>query len=174
MAHNVLVTVFCPDRTGLVAEITAALFDLGANLGDTNFAMLGSGAEFTSVCELPDVVTAKQVINDLRAIRDLSTAQISVIPFTFETVHGPTGKITHRFTVRGGDSPGLIARLCEVFVEYKANIVRLAAEKQADGDYTIRFSVWIPEENTDSCAATVRNTAEGLQLACDVETIAPN
>ena len=37
----VLVSVFCPDRTGLIAAIAGRLFDLGANLGDTSFTVLG-------------------------------------------------------------------------------------------------------------------------------------
>ena len=40
---TVLITIFCHDRTGLVSAITGRLFEIGANLGDTSFAMLGGG-----------------------------------------------------------------------------------------------------------------------------------
>lgn len=39
-----------PDRVGLISAVTARLFDLGANLADTNFAVLGTGFEFNAVC----------------------------------------------------------------------------------------------------------------------------
>lgn len=169
MAHVALISVFCPDRTGLVAAITGNLFDLGANLGDTSFAVLGTGAEFTAVCELPDSVSNAEVERNLAGLADLALAKISVTPFTLQPIHGAGGTITHRITVSGGDQPGLITRLCEVFGDFKANIVRLSAERMLDGSYGIRFSVAIPADSAKACVATIANTAEGLQLDCQVE-----
>lgn len=169
MTHLALVSLFCPDRTGLVAEIAGCLFDAGANLGDTTFAVLGSGAEFSAVCEVPDDISRGEIKTALDRLPVLADAQVSVIPFELAPLHGPDGKITHRVTVRGGDRPGLIARLCEVFGEFKANIVRLNSEKMADGSYVVWFNVSIPLERAKACRATVANTAEGLQLQCDWE-----
>ena len=107
----------------------------------------------------------------LRHIEQLSDANISVTPFTLDTVHGPTGQVTHRITIKGGDQPGLIARLCETFIEYDANIVRLAAEVAQHNEYVLRLSVNIPRKKAQSCLSTVSNTAEGLQLNCHFETI---
>ena len=44
MTDYALVSIFCPDREGLVAAVTRRLFDLGINLGDTAFSVLGLGA----------------------------------------------------------------------------------------------------------------------------------
>jgi len=41
-----LVSVFCPDRKGLISDIAGRLFELGGNLGDTTFAVLGEAAQF--------------------------------------------------------------------------------------------------------------------------------
>ncbi len=169
MTNVALISVFCPDRTGLVAAITGHLFDLGANLGDTSFAVLGMGAEFTAVCELPQSVSELDVETGLARLPELAQAKIDVSPFILDAQHGAGGTITHRITVRGGDQPGLIARLCEVFGDYKANIVRLSAERMPDGSYGIRFSVAIPPDAASACLATIANTAEGLQLDCQVE-----
>ena len=54
MSNIALVSVLCQDHPGLIAAIAGRLFDIGANLGDTTFAVLGGAAEFNSVCELPD------------------------------------------------------------------------------------------------------------------------
>ena len=56
MANIALVSILCRDHPGLIAAIAGRLFDIGANLGDTTFAVLGGAAEFNSVCELPDEV----------------------------------------------------------------------------------------------------------------------
>lgn len=177
MTETALVSVFCPDQSGLVAAITGRLFDLGANIGDASFAVLGGGAEFTAVCELPTAISGETVAAELRRLPPIAAAgdaEVTVRPFTPRPDHGPTGEVTHRITVSGGDQPGLIARLCETFVQFKANIVTLGAGRAPElgaGRYAIRFAVWIPPESADACLATVRNTAENLQMDCDWEAV---
>ncbi|MDA0239435.1 MAG: ACT domain-containing protein, partial [Proteobacteria bacterium] len=100
-------------------------------------------------------------------------AEMTGTPFRFEPIQPPEGQITHQIEVLGGDRPGLIARLCEVFGEFGANIVRLNAETVGDGKYSVKFSVAIPERSRSACLATVANTAEGLQLECSVAAVAP-
>lgn len=167
---TVLISIFCPDRTGLVSAITGRLFEIGANLGDTSFAMLGSGAEFTSVCEIPAEAAVTDIEADLALLPDLAGARISVRLFELDTAHGPRGCITHRVVVSGGDRPGLVARLSEVFGQFGANIVRMDAQRVPEqGLYVTRFAVSLPEERAESCLATVRNTAGELNLACHIE-----
>ncbi len=167
---TVLITIFCPDRTGLVSAITGRLFEIGANLGDTSFAMLGSGAEFTSVCDIAADVAAADIEEDLAQLPDLAGARIAVRPFELDTAHGPQGRITHRIVVSGGDRPGLVARLSEVFGQFNANIVRMDCQRVPEqGLYVTRFAVALTER-TESCLATIANTAGELNLACHVET----
>jgi len=42
---TVFISVMSRDRVGLVAAIAGCLFDLGGDLSDTTFAVLGGGAE---------------------------------------------------------------------------------------------------------------------------------
>ena len=149
MSHIALVSVFCPDRTGLIAAIAGRMFDLGANLGDTTFAVLGSGAEFTSITELPDAIENETLAAELASVPELAEAKITVTDFELDPIQDQAGKM---------------------FIEYNPNIVRLSSEKTPDGNYILRISVSIPEGSAESCLATVANTAEGLQLSCDVET----
>lgn len=174
MTVNALVSVSCPDRVGLVSATTGCLFELGVNLGDTTFAVLGEAAEFTSVVEVPPGSTPEAIEAALRQLPELKDADISVSPFELAPIHGPSGQVNYRITVSGGDRPGLIARLSEVFVEFKANIVRLNAERVVPPDgtrYAVIFAVYIPEEHVRSCLATVANTAGGLGLSCEWEEV---
>ncbi len=170
MHRFALVSVFCPDRTGLVAAVTGRLFDLGINLGDMSFSVLGSGAELTAVCECPSTLSLEELEDGLKDMAELGPAEIKVSPFKLDPKHGPAGEVTHDITVRGGDQPGLVARICEVFVEFRANIVRLDAGTE-DGDYVIRLAVFLPESSTEACLATLKNTAEGLQLAFESRSV---
>ncbi|MCR6632078.1 MAG: amino acid-binding protein [Magnetospirillum sp.] len=166
---TVLISIFCPDRTGLVAAITGRLFELGADLGDTSFAMLGTGAEFTSVCDLPAGIPAAELESDLAALPELAGATVSVRPFELDAATGPLGRISHRIVLSGGDRPGLIARLSEVFGSFKANIVRLDAHRLPEqGLYVTRLAVAIPER-AEACLNTVANTAGELGLSCHVD-----
>lgn len=174
MSQHLLVTLFCPDRTGLVAAVAGRLFDLGANLGDTTFAVLGTAAEFSAVCEAPEDVSAEEIRDALAALPEAADARIEVRPFGLDPVADPSGRVTHRVYVRGGDRPGLVARMAEVFGQYEANIVRMSAEHVPDlagGQYVVRFDVSVPPGAEDRCLNTAANTAGELHLTCHVEPV---
>ncbi|CAA6605326.1 conserved hypothetical protein [Rhodospirillaceae bacterium LM-1] len=162
----VLISFFAPDRTGLVAAVAGRLFELGANLGDASFAVLGTGAEMSAVCDIPESLTMDDLQAHLAALPDLQDAKLAVTPFSLDPAHGPAGRVTHRVTVAGGDRPGLVARLSEVFGDFDANIVTMNAEHvpghKGTARYIIRFAVAIPEGRANSCLATIANTAEEL------------
>jgi len=167
VSKAVLVSIFCRDRAGLVAAISGRLYDLGANLGDTTFAVLGEGAEFTAVVTPPESLDAADIERELAALPEIGEGRVKVREYRMGTVHGPSSHITHRIEVSGGDRPGLIARLSEVFGQFGANIVRLNAETipgTGGTQYATRFAVWIPPERVDACLATVGNTAGELKL----------
>ena len=167
MTTTAIVSILCPDKTGLVSDIASCLFDLGANLADTTFAVLGTGAEFTSVCEFDTEIALDTIEGQLRSFPGLEEAEISVKAFDLELDHGPSGNMTHRIIVRGGDRPGLIARMSEVLVQYDANIVRLNSVRQPgkEGtDYMVTFSVWLPPQKVNGCLTAMNNTAGELGL----------
>lgn len=169
MGNVALISVLCPDRPGLVAAITGCLFDLGGNLGDTTFAVLGAGAEFSAVCGLPDSVALDAVDAALGGLPELEGAEVTVRRFDMSPAHGPSGEVTHQIVVSGGDQPGLVARLCEAFQEFGGNIVSLNAGRisgERPDTYVIRLAVWLPTDSADACLATVSNTAQHLQLTC--------
>lgn len=168
MIQTLVIRIVCPDRTGLIAAVTGRLFDIGADLGDTAFQAVAGRAEFSVVCQLPDSIEAAGLQADLAALPDLAGGRISVEP----PGEGADARVTHRIAVSGGDRPGLIARLSEVFGQYDANIVRLDANRipgPEGGRYVTRFAVTIPPARVQVCLATVANTAGELRLSCHWE-----
>ena len=168
--HNVyLVSVLSKDKTGLVSAISACLFDLGVNLGSTNFTVLGSGAKFTAVCESALDITKAALEEALSSLPELTGADVQVANFEFSQDLPENAEITHRITIQGGDHPGLVARLTEVFNDYDANIVRLNAERLIDDgedQYLIQIAAWIPTSREHACLASISNTASSLQMQC--------
>lgn len=174
MAHDVRIAISCPDRTGLLSAVTGRLFDLGADMGDASFAVLGAAAEFATVARLPDGVEADDVRDALTALPELKDAEIAVAVFSLGVTHGESAHVTHRIEVRGTDRPGLVARLTEAFADYGANIVRMDCERVSGGraeDYVIRIEAWIPQERAETCLAAVDNTAQSLGLSSSSEAI---
>lgn len=174
MKPVVLISIIGPDRIGLISAVTSRLYELGVNLGDTTFAVLGKGFEFTSLVELPRDLAPQQVQSALAGLPELEGATMDVKTFGFGPLHGATGHITHRIEVSGGDRPGIIARLTEVFAGFGANIVRMNSRKVlASGgtQYVTRFAVSIPEDRAASCLATVANTVSQLHLKCSWEQV---
>jgi len=170
MPLTALVSIIGPDRVGLVSAISGRLFDLGANLGDTAFAVLGGGAEFTAICEFAAEMDLETLQSELEALPELDGAEVSVSRFDLASMHPASETITHMVTVSGGDSPGLMARLCEVFEQFNANIVRLNSERVPGGDghqYVITSAVAIPEDAANTCLATIGNTAGEMGLDYD-------
>ncbi len=164
---SLLIQIFARDESGLVAAISGCLFDLGLNLGDTTFAVLGTGAEFSVVVEEPVPASKAEIEARLRELDELTDAEIHVEEFDIEPVHGPSAKITHRIILRGADQPGLVARLSEVFGDYGANIVRMNAEREVErgrSSYVIRFAAWVPEDRAEAFIAALTNTASQMRM----------
>lgn len=167
--RSLLIQIFARDEPGLVSAISRCLYELHLNLGDTAFAVLGTGAEFTVVVEEPVPATIEEIEQHLRELPELDDAEITVSEFDIDPVHGPSAQITHRIVIRGEDQPGLVARVSEVFGDYGANIVRMNCERQPEGrrsTYLIRLAVWIPRGRADACLSAITNTARQLQLDC--------
>jgi len=170
MTIAALISATGEDKLGVVSELTARIFDLGGNLGDTTFAILGTGFEFSAVVEFPDRTVLDEVGRELKSLPMLSHASFDIQPFRYDTAHGEGGRITHRIRISGGDQPGLVARLSEVFVNFDANVVRMNCAtlegRSGQPEYITRFSVSIPPERAAACLAAVGNTAGQLELTC--------
>lgn len=175
MTHHVRISIACKDDRGLLAAVAGRLFELGGDLGDASFALLGEEAQLVCVCALPDHLDAASTEAALAALPALTLGEVSVKPFQLGRAHAATGRATHVIRVRGNDRPGLMVRLAEAFGELNANVVRMDAEqleRSAGSDYLMRFEVWIPEGSEEACLANVANTAQMMGMSYDGERVA--
>jgi glycine cleavage system transcriptional repressor len=171
--QTALVSIMCEDRAGLIADVTGRLSELGNNLGDTTFAVLGTGAKLTLVAKLPADVALPDVEEDLRSMPVMEGAELSVVPFAYRETHEPSTHITHRIEISGDDSPGLIARLSEALRPMGANIVELNSESAPgpSARFLLRMAINVPKGKEAVCMATVANTAGQMNLACRWEQV---
>lgn len=158
------------DQSGVVAAVADRLFDLGLNLGDTSFAVLGTGFEFNTIAEPPQGMEPEQIRKALAGLDHLSGCEVAVKEFEHGAVRQEAGLATHSVVFRGGDQPGLLARLTEVLLDFGANIVRLNADRIPGGaidHYVTACDISIPAERAQPCLAALANTAGQLQLTCE-------
>jgi glycine cleavage system transcriptional repressor len=174
MTRHYLLTLVCSDYPGLISSITAELFAMGINLGDTNFAVLGKGAEFSAVLEIPESLSDKEIAEHIKHIDGLEQAEIQLKPFNYGTLRDEKGMVTHHISFEGHDQPGLVARLTELLSDYEANIVRMdtrVLNKSEQSEYVIELWVWIPSARADACLAALNNTAATLSMRCRANPI---
>jgi glycine cleavage system transcriptional repressor len=170
-----LVSIICEDHPGLIADVAGRLFDLGINLGDTSFAVLGGGAEFTLVAKLPERLALDELERELHSLPALKGARLTVSAFQYRENHDEHARITHRIEIVGDDSPGLVARLSEALRAFGANIVQLNSESVASASgarFLLRMAVWVPAGKEATCMATVANTAGQMNLKCEWSAVA--
>ncbi|TNE34512.1 MAG: amino acid-binding protein [Alphaproteobacteria bacterium] len=174
-SYKALLSIFSPDRVGLISAVSGHLFDRGINLGDTSFAILGKGGEFTSILEIPDDLDGADLTRELQSLDGLFDADIDLRRLSLGDVETPPNRITHHIRCDGADQPGLLARLSEVFIDFDANIVRLKSDQVATPEglrFSTLFSVNIPPARAVSCLAALDNTAAALGQVLTFQTAA--
>lgn len=172
MNANTRITITCSDRVGLVSDITGRLFDIGVNLGATSFELDNGVASFSTDCELPESCPITECEGALFAL-PMENAEITVEALTPGNPLSEAKGATHIIECSGIDQPGLIARLSEIFIEYDANIVQMAATATSENDsrvYTTGFAVAIPKDRAEACLATLANTAGSLRMLFRFQT----
>ncbi len=172
---TLLVSIVGEDRLGVISNVTNYLFEIGANLADTAYAMLGKGFEFSCVASFTGLMTVDELKDELQSLEVLKGARITVSTFPFSLERDEKGSISHIIEVMGGDRPGLVARISEVLEGYDANVVRMNSRrletKSGEIDYRTRFAVFIPEGSAVQCKNALVNTAGSLRLILKVEPV---
>lgn len=174
-SENFLISIIGRDQVGVVSDVTGYLFDVGANLADSSYAVLGQGFEFSAVAAFGAGQAIEDISAGLSALPILTDARITVVPFDFATARGDSATITHTVEITGGDRPGLVARISEVLMDYDANIVRMSSKRHVDAEgnahYRTRFAVCIDGGRVTALEAALYNTAGSLRLECSLEAV---
>lgn len=175
LTGNFLITIIGRDQVGVISEVSSYLFDIGANLADSSFAILGQGFEFSCIASFDADTQAAEIEKGLSAIECLQGARITVDTFKFDTDRSDAARITHVVDITGGDRPGLVARMSEVLMDYNANVVRMSSKRQIDGDgvahYRTRFAINADQGRLEGLSSALFNTAGSLRLDCHIEEV---
>ncbi len=115
------VTVVGHDRPGIVAEVTAAIAEMGGNLEDSSMSLLRGHFAMTLVAELS--VEPEDLRHRLSSLSE-DGLSVSVLKVPSETPANP-GTMA-QLSVHGADRPGIVSAATEAVARHGGNIVDLA------------------------------------------------
>ncbi len=134
------VTVLGDDRPGIVADLTSALADLGANLEDSTMTLLRG--HFAMVVLVRSGAALAEVEAALAPLGASGTLSVDVRELPDPGLVGALGR-PWSLRVHGADRPGIVAAITRVLAEHGGNIVNLGTRLGADL-YVLSAEVELP------------------------------
>ena len=128
MNHWYMLTLVGKDRPGIVAHVTAALYEGGCNLGEAS--MLRLGDSFT-------IMMMVKFAGNTKALRDLvlPVAQSMGLHLHVDVIDGHLHRHVEpdvQITVYSADRPGIVAHVTGALAEAGLNIVNLDTDVGGD------------------------------------------
>ena len=150
-----MLTVVGKDRPGIVAHVTAALFDGGCNLGEAS--MMRLGGNFTIMLMVQYKGNAKSLLGIIAPVTSSLDLHAHVDKIEGELHRHLVPDV--RITVFGADRVGIVATVTGVLAEAGLNILNLESDVGGDKDQPIYIM------QIEGCAS---EGIESLQSALDV------
>ncbi len=164
MPHYVVFAVGA-DRPGIVARLTGALYDIGANLLDSSMTILSGHFAVALALDAPLATAALEAaLSDVAERLDLGVTVRAVEA----VVRAPAGD-HHVVSVYGADHPGIVARVARELADRGVNIVDLETRRVGDPSdpvYAMVLDVTLPPDlDADTLETDLR--AVGTELGVD-------
>lgn len=162
-ANTYIVSALCPDRPGIIADISDALFGLGGNLEAISQTIMQGWFTMLLQCAFPPDVTREKIAGTLDGLSGIAftvrpaSERISAIP--------PEGE-PYVLTVVGDDQPGIVRLLSRCCARRGVNIGDVWNEVR-DGRFITIFHVSVPR-GVDP--GEFRNELAGASSEIGVET----
>ncbi|MDG4791346.1 ACT domain-containing protein [Micromonospora sp. WMMD1102] len=157
--NELAITVIGPDRPGIVADVTEALAQLGANLTDSTMTRLRGHFAMTLICVGPAGAEAEAALAPVVADGPLVATVRQVGP---EATSTPFGE-PYLMAVHGADRLGIVAALTRVLAEAGGNVTDLTT-RLTGPLYVLLAEVELPPEAAETVAARLAEVAAGLDV----------
>lgn len=144
------ISIFGPDRTGIIAQATEALSSHNINIEDASMTLLYGHFAMILVVDAAEI-TAEELESSIRSATELNDLTISfshdIDPPTFSGE--PVSRYVFHLTVH--DSPGIVARVSGILSDFGANVVDCATRKSTNSDlFTMILDVDVVESTEDA------------------------
>jgi glycine cleavage system transcriptional repressor len=159
---SVAVTVVGHDRPGIVAEVAAAVADLGGNLEDSSMTLLRGHFAMTLVADVADAGVLRERLAHLQD-EQLSVLVVPVPGLTCVEL-GPR----QVFTLHGADRPGIVQQSAALLAEFGGNITDIST-RLGPSLYVLAAEVEFPAAtDVDLVADRVAVLAQELDVVANL------
>ena len=164
------------DRPGIVAGVSGALLEHGANIEDSRMAILGGHFTIMLIVSTPADADVGALTRDLDDARD----RLGLGALTLEEVsdeHGLTRpEASHIVTVYGADHPGIVHSVASAIADIGVNVIDVATHLvEEEGEqplYAMMMEVDLPQDVApDRLDAELREVAERERLDVSVRAV---
>lgn len=172
------VSVVGPDRPGIVAGVTEALFRLGCNIADSSCAMLAGEFAMILIISHPKPFTKTHLIEELKPACDRLGMTLSIRNLQPGEEHRQlhTGEIC-QITVYGADQPGIVYRVTNALAARQINILDLQTKLVGSNDepvYVMLLEVALPDEiSPEDIERLLASLREELRVEIGVRVVTP-
>lgn len=132
------------DRPGIVAAVTGALYERGANLADCSMTLLAGHFAMALVVDAPSGATADDLAATLDRVASALELDVSVRPLS-DVAAASEGE-PYVVSVYGADHPGIVAQVAAELAELGVNITDLETRVVGGEDavYAMLLEVGVP------------------------------
>jgi len=139
-----IVTIMAHDRVGIVRDVSSALSGLGGNITHVSQTVMRGYFTLILSVEMPDERTQLEIRQAVERKGAVGELEVSVRPFENGPVCSNDGCERFTLTMRGQDSPGLIAAITGYLADNDINIEDVYAYIH-EGKALILAQVSVPE-----------------------------
>ena len=164
------------DQPGIVAGVSGALLEHGANIEDSRMAILGGHFTIMLIVSTPPDADVGALTSDL----DDARTRLGLGALTLEEVvdeHGLTRpEASHIVTVYGADHPGIVHAVAAAIADMGVNVIDVAThlveEEGEQAVYVMMMEVELPQDVApDRLEAELREVAERERLDVSVRAV---
>lgn len=159
------------DRPGIVAAVTGALAEAGANLDDTSMTILHGHFAMAMVVAGPDGLDVTAALAPVAERLDLT---VDVRPIPEGTPPTPPGE-RWSLAVYGADRPGLVASITATVAEAGGNVVDLTTRVVGDPDrpvYAMQLEIALADASVaEALGPRLRQVAADLGVDCTLSAV---
>mmetsp|Transcript_27631 Transcript_27631/g.42842 ORF Transcript_27631/g.42842 Transcript_27631/m.42842 type:complete len:215 (+) Transcript_27631:35-679(+) len=136
--HHMVISALGEDRTGIVADMTKLVTDVGGNVGDSRAMKLGSHFSLMMLVSVPEA-KVDCFKSSIHSVKDIETLAIETTVADSPTI---VTAYEGKFILDGADSPGIVHKVTRLLAENGMNINDLrTSEESAPFGGTTLFSM---------------------------------
>ena len=134
MSREMIISVLSKDRTGIVADITGAIYELGGDLADLNQSTLGGYLTMILFATFDDGINPAMLMKKIDAIQSPTTLDVVAreIIITPDAEHPELPLKTYIMTTQGQNRKGLVYGISSFCFDHDINILDLATTIRGD------------------------------------------